>query len=111
MRPQTIWASRGGAALINRMLFRWRELIEAGFPFMKVHLLRENLSSQDIGGWRGIFAVRGGDVDLIALHLGGVDPRAPGLRTESILRNKPPAGTPRPASGPRACAPVDYYEL
>ncbi|MBC8050332.1 MAG: hypothetical protein H7X92_09340 [Chitinophagales bacterium] len=83
LRAEALFPLRtDGAVLINPTLFRWRELIEAGFPFMKAHLLRENLSRQDIGGWRGVFARRGGDVDLIALHLGGVNPRAPGLRTE-----------------------------
>ncbi|MDZ4791059.1 MAG: rhamnan synthesis F family protein [Hyphomicrobiales bacterium] len=83
LRAEALFPLRtNGAVLINPTLFRWRELIEADFPFMKAHLLRENLSSQDIGGWRGVFARRGGNVDLIALHLGGVNPRAPGLRTE-----------------------------
>ncbi|MDX2263766.1 MAG: rhamnan synthesis F family protein [Hyphomicrobiales bacterium] len=68
-----------GAPRINPTLFLWRELIEAGFPFMKAHLLRENLSGRDLTGWRELVARHGGDVEAIALHLGGVSPRAPGL--------------------------------
>jgi hypothetical protein len=68
--------------MINPTLFRWRELIEQGFPFMKAHLLRENLSGRDLQGWRALISERGGDVDLIGLHLGGVNPRAPGLRVK-----------------------------
>jgi lipopolysaccharide biosynthesis protein/GT2 family glycosyltransferase len=37
---------------INPTLVSWRELIDRGFPFLKVQLLRDKLSQCDPSGWR-----------------------------------------------------------
>jgi hypothetical protein len=53
----------------NPTLTRWRELIGAGFPFIKVQLLRENPAHADIDGWQEIVRAGGLDPALIEEHL------------------------------------------
>lgn len=36
---------------VNPTLVRWRELVERGFPFLKVQLLRDDLEQADRSGW------------------------------------------------------------
>jgi lipopolysaccharide biosynthesis protein len=63
----------------NPTMHDWRDLVERGFPFVKVSLLRDNPLLIDLRGWRDLLASHGARLDAIDLHLGGVNPKAPGL--------------------------------
>jgi lipopolysaccharide biosynthesis protein len=56
--------------VLNPTLLRWKELIAAGFPFVKVELLRANPRNVDLSDWDSFLAARGFDVTLIRRHLG-----------------------------------------
>jgi lipopolysaccharide biosynthesis protein len=54
---------------LNPTLTRWRELINAGFPFIKIQLLRDNPYKVDLSGWDSIVEKRGFDPNIIRRHL------------------------------------------
>lgn len=60
----------GAAAAGNATLTGWHTLVEAGLPFLKVQLLRENPYKVDLSGWRRVTAALGFDVAEMELHLG-----------------------------------------
>jgi len=49
---------------INHTAFRWRELIDRGFPYLKVTLLSRLITRADIVGWRDHLTARGYDTAL-----------------------------------------------
>lgn len=53
----------------NPTLVHWKELLEAGFPFVKVQLLRDNPRQSDITGWDQEMLNRGYDPRLVQDHL------------------------------------------
>jgi lipopolysaccharide biosynthesis protein len=53
----------------NPTLHRWREILAAGAPYLKVQLLRENPHHLPIGDWREVVRGRGYDPALIERHL------------------------------------------
>jgi len=53
----------------NPTLALWRELLFAGFPFIKVQLLRDNPLQMDLTGWDSLLRERGFDPRLIREHL------------------------------------------
>jgi lipopolysaccharide biosynthesis protein len=53
----------------NPTLKYWRQLIEHGFPFIKVQLLRDNPTRVGISGWEQLLASHGYDIQLIRNHL------------------------------------------
>jgi len=57
----------------------WRELIESGFPFVKVELLRDNPIAQDISDWPQVLVKYGGDIETIAKHLESINLHTAGL--------------------------------
>lgn len=63
-----VLAAQAGAG--NPTLTHWRALLEAGLPFVKVQLLRENPYRIDLAGWRAALAAHGFDVAEAELHLG-----------------------------------------
>jgi lipopolysaccharide biosynthesis protein len=54
----------------NPTLSHWRELIQNGYPFIKVQLLRDNPTNVDISDWKQILARKGYDLELIREHIG-----------------------------------------
>ena len=54
----------------NHLQGSWRSLLEQGFPFVKVELLRDNPFQLDLSGWRAALATHGFVVEDIAFHLG-----------------------------------------
>ncbi|WP_164738517.1 hypothetical protein [Aquabacter cavernae] len=54
----------------NHLQQDWRGLLAAGFPFVKVELLRDNPFRVDLAGWRPLMEGQGFDVSEIAFHLG-----------------------------------------
>jgi lipopolysaccharide biosynthesis protein len=70
----------------------WRKLIESGFPFLKVDLLRE--APADITGWAAFLTERGVDIAPIVNHLRAVAPHAESLR--ELEDRLPGAGRGRP---------------
>lgn len=63
----------------NQLQLGWRTLVAAGFPFVKVELLRDNPYGADLAGWRDVLSVAGFDVPEIAFHLGARPDGAAGL--------------------------------
>jgi glycosyltransferase involved in cell wall biosynthesis len=53
----------------NRTLFNWKQLIEEGYPFIKVVALRGDHADIDATGWREIVAQEGYDASLIEYML------------------------------------------
>ncbi|MEW6255145.1 MAG: rhamnan synthesis F family protein [Pseudomonadota bacterium] len=54
----------------NHLQERWRALLDAGFPFVKIELLRDNPHRVDLGGWRDLLDAHGFDTAQVAFHLG-----------------------------------------
>jgi lipopolysaccharide biosynthesis protein len=69
IKVDVLFPSERGSTL-NPTLCRWRELLDAGFPFIKVQLLRENPKGADIDGWEIELTKRGYDPAAVVLHLG-----------------------------------------
>ncbi|KPF77855.1 hypothetical protein IP88_05205 [alpha proteobacterium AAP81b] len=55
--------------LCNPTIHLWRDLIAAGFPFIKMQLLRDNPTGLDLTGWRDLLAAGGYDPALAEAHL------------------------------------------
>jgi len=73
----------------NPTLCRWRELIESGFPFIKIELLRDNPGGVDLTGWDCLLRSKGYDLELIHKHLRAVRPGASALRNLYSLSDRP----------------------
>ncbi len=58
-----------GARHENPTLHRWREILKAGAPYLKVQLLRENPLCQSVEDWPDIVRAHGYDPALIDRHL------------------------------------------
>jgi glycosyltransferase involved in cell wall biosynthesis len=48
----------------NPTVYHWRELLAAGFPFLKVMTARDDIPNVDKSGWRGALSERGYDISL-----------------------------------------------
>ncbi len=59
---------------LNPTLVNWRELIDAGYPFVKVQLLRDNPFEADITGWESVLQCNGLDPAIVERHLGRAFP-------------------------------------
>lgn len=53
----------------NSTIFRWRQLLADGFPFIKVMTVRDNIPFSDKSGWREALAAQGYDVRLADMLL------------------------------------------
>jgi lipopolysaccharide biosynthesis protein len=53
----------------NQTLARWRELLDEGFPYLKVSLLRDNPLAADLEGWEEELESRGYDPGIVRRHL------------------------------------------
>ena len=62
-------ASVGQTARENPTLHRWRQVLAAGAPYLKVQLLRDNPHGQPIADWPQVVQARGYDPGLIRRHL------------------------------------------
>lgn len=49
----------------NPTLFHWKDLLHAGFPFLKVQTVRDTFLDVDISGWRELLTAQGYDVSLV----------------------------------------------
>src|SRR5258707_583440 len=49
----------------NPTLFHWKHLLESGFPFLKVTLIRDTFPGVDVADWRQVLAAQGYDVSLV----------------------------------------------
>lgn len=63
----------------NHLQREWRALLDQGFPFVKVELLRDNPFTLDLSDWRACLSGHGFVVDEIAFHLGTRPQGAAGL--------------------------------
>lgn len=63
----------------NHLHHSWRALLEAGFPFVKIELLRDNPYRVELSGWRTALDAQGFDVEAISFHLGARPSGAAGL--------------------------------
>lgn len=52
-------------APLNPTLFDWRGLVERGFPYIKLNLLRGDFPEADLTGWRAALDTAGFDIDLL----------------------------------------------
>ncbi|OLL33002.1 hypothetical protein BTH42_03405 [Burkholderia sp. SRS-W-2-2016] len=79
----------------NRTLFDWKNLIEDGFPFVKVMALRDKIEGMDSSGWREVLLAHGYDVALAepALQVAAANPDPAG--------NAAPSRVPRQSTLPR----------
>lgn len=65
--------------LSNLVLHDWRGLIERGFPFVKVSVLRHARAQGTFAGWRRLLRDNGYNDNLAAFHLGAVNPSSAAL--------------------------------
>ena len=49
----------------NPTLFHWRYLIDSGFPFLKIQLIKDNPWDADLNGWQELIASLGYDMTLL----------------------------------------------
>lgn len=56
--------------VFNPTLATWRELVDAGFPFVKVQLLRDNPAEADLAGWPEVLGRHSYDPSLVVADLG-----------------------------------------
>lgn len=94
LRCESLFHARQWRERRNATHFRWRELIEVGFPFIKIDLLRDNPEKRDLTGWDKLLREKGYDIRLIINHLRNVRPGAPALRAVSPVCT--PEGAPVP---------------
>jgi lipopolysaccharide biosynthesis protein len=64
LRCLALFAGTGGHVL-NPTLGAWRELIHAGFPYIKVQLLRDNPHKADLEDWQTLLTAHGYNTDLV----------------------------------------------
>lgn len=74
----SLFHPRGGQGLsrLNPSIHLWREILEAGLPFVKVQLLRDNPTGEEIGDWEEVLATHGFDTQAIRLNLHDMAPPA-----------------------------------
>lgn len=58
----------------NPTLTKWATILDQGFPFVKVQLIRDNPHAADISHWETIMAERGYDTEMVKRHLKIADP-------------------------------------
>ncbi|WP_396329941.1 FkbM family methyltransferase [Burkholderia anthina] len=80
----------------NRTLFDWKNLIDDGFPFVKVMALRDQIEGVDSRDWRNVLKAQGYDVTLAEPVLGAT--AANPNRAES---NPAPSRVPKHSTLPR----------
>jgi glycosyltransferase involved in cell wall biosynthesis len=71
--------SKSQREICNPTLAPWRSLLQDGFPFVKVQLLRDNPLDNDISNWDRSIGALDYDVRMIVDHLARVRPDAKGL--------------------------------
>lgn len=71
-----------GGRRINTSINLWREILLQGYPFVKIQLLRDNPTNEDIAGWRELLAQNGFALDEIVMQLSKEAPHAVALRVE-----------------------------
>ncbi|MEP9376050.1 rhamnan synthesis F family protein [Aquabacter sp. CN5-332] len=69
LKVEILFSAPGGDG-DNRLHHGWRALLAAGFPFVKVQLLRDNPYGADLAGWRDALAAHEFDIPEITFHLG-----------------------------------------
>lgn len=95
-------------AVRNPTLFGWRELLDDGFPFVKLLLLRGEFPTVDISDWRTVLARHGFDMMLLdrtlAAGMEGWSPLKPGFpllaRPNRNKRDKEGGEFMEPRQGP-----------
>lgn len=91
----------------NPTIFHWRDLLDAGFPFVKVMMLRDAIPGSDIAGWREALQSHGYDVGLADALLGAARPpdgageAAAEHRPEISVETLPVAAAPAPDARPQ----------
>lgn len=86
-------------AAINPTLFDWRGLVERGFPFVKILLLRGAFPEADIAGWRETLAAAGFDLALLDKVLLPGPAAVPDIGDRGLLVARPLA-LPEPEERP-----------
>ncbi|NSZ14372.1 rhamnan synthesis F family protein [Agrobacterium fabrum] len=71
-----------GGRRINTSINLWREILQQGYPFVKIQLLRDNPTNENISGWRELLAQNGFALDEIVTQLSTEAPHAVSLRVE-----------------------------
>lgn len=71
-----------GGRRINTSINLWREILQHGYPFVKIQLLRDNPTNENLSGWRELLARNGFAVDEIVSQLSKEAPHAISLRVE-----------------------------
>jgi glycosyltransferase involved in cell wall biosynthesis len=73
---------------VNQTLFNWRQLLEEGFPFIKVMAIRGDFPGADNKGWRKTLADLGYDTMIVDQVLAGepiAEPRQSDVRLPRVL--------------------------
>jgi len=46
-------------------IYSWKYLLQSGFPFLKVKIVRDVFAGVDVDGWRELLAAQGYDSSLV----------------------------------------------
>ncbi len=71
-----------GGRRVNPSINLWREILQQGYPFVKIQLLRDNPTHENIAGWRQLLVQNGFDLDEIVRQLSKEAPHAVSLQVE-----------------------------
>lgn len=71
-----------GGKRVNTSINLWREILEQGHPFVKIQLLRDNPTNENLTGWRELLAQNGFALDEIVTQLSKEAPHAVSLQVE-----------------------------
>ncbi len=71
-----------GGRRVNTSINLWREILEQGHPFVKIQLLRDNPTNENLTGWRELLAQNGFALDEIVTQLSKEAPHAVSLQVE-----------------------------
>jgi glycosyltransferase involved in cell wall biosynthesis len=73
---------------LSPTIFHWRDLLQSGFPFIKVMAVRDAFPGADMNGWRELLAAQGYDVTLADRTLAEAktpsDPKRPSARSGKL---------------------------
>ncbi|WP_156679085.1 rhamnan synthesis F family protein [Sphingomonas profundi] len=84
-------------AVRNPTLFGWRELLDAGFPYVKMLLLRGEFPTIDTAGWRELLDAHGFDLPLLDAALAaGMEGWGPVQSYPLLARPRRHMPAPRP---------------
>ncbi|MBT2321964.1 glycosyltransferase [Variovorax paradoxus] len=87
--------------LSNPTIYKWRQLVDAGFPFVKVMVLRDRFEGVDVSDWQEVVRARGFDPAMAERTLDEAKNVTPMERSDALLSSMPSGPVELPPVSPR----------